>query len=194
MDTAVDAGPGTWRFRIVREKPAQGPEEERGLVGAARGGDRIAFGRLYDRYERMVHGILLAWAPPSDVDDLAQDVFLLALRKLETLRDAGAFGAWLARIARNRAADHHRRSPQTTELTEDIAGPGSDGGEARAALDAIRTLPEAYRETLMLRLVEGMTGPEIADRTGLTPDSVRVNLHRGMKQLREKLGRRTSDE
>jgi RNA polymerase sigma-70 factor (ECF subfamily) len=49
-------------------------------------------------------------------------------------------------------------------------------------------LPETYRETLLLRLVEGMTGPEIAARTGLTSGSVRVNLHRGMQQLREKLG------
>ena len=57
------------------------------------------------------------------------------------------------------------------------------------ALEAIRALPEAYRETLMLRLVEGLSGPEIATRTGLTPASVRVNLHRGMKLLREKLQR-----
>ena len=49
----------------------------------------------------------------------------------------------------------------------------------------IRGLPEAYRETLIMRLVEGMTGPEIAARTGLTPESVRVNLCRGMKMLRE---------
>ena len=48
----------------------------------------------------------------------------------------------------------------------------------------IRQLPEAYRETMILRLVEGMTGPEIAHRTGLTSDSVRVNLCRGMKMLR----------
>jgi RNA polymerase sigma-70 factor (ECF subfamily) len=52
----------------------------------------------------------------------------------------------------------------------------------------IRGLPEAYRETLILRLVEGMTGPEIAERAGLTAGSVRVNLHRGMQMLREKLG------
>ena len=57
-----------------------------------------------------------------------------------------------------------------------------------AVFSAIKDLPEAYRETLMLRLVEGMTGQEIADRTGLTAASVRVNLHRGMKLLREKLG------
>ena len=63
-----------------------------------------------------------------------------------------------------------------------------DRTDALAVLGVIRTLPEAYRETLVLRLVEGMTGPEIAARTGLTAASVRVNLHRGMKQLRERLG------
>ena len=57
-----------------------------------------------------------------------------------------------------------------------------------AVLAAIRRLPEAYRETLVLRLVEGLTGPEIAERTGLQPGSVRVNLHRGMQMLREALG------
>lgn len=55
-------------------------------------------------------------------------------------------------------------------------------------LEAIRSLPEAYREPLVLRLVEGLTGPEIAEKTGLTPGSVRVNLSRGMKRLRTSLG------
>ena len=55
-------------------------------------------------------------------------------------------------------------------------------------LDAIRRLPATYCETLMLRLVEGMTGPEIAVQTGLAPASVRVNLCRGMKLLRDELG------
>ena len=59
---------------------------------------------------------------------------------------------------------------------------------ARKLVDILRALPEAYRETLIMRLVEGMTGPEIAERTGLTPESVRVNLHRGMKLLRAELG------
>jgi RNA polymerase sigma-70 factor (ECF subfamily) len=65
------------------------------------------------------------------------------------------------------------------------SGAGDDGA---AILGVIRGLPEAYRETLILRLVEGLTGPEIAERTGLTAGSVRVNLHRGMQMLREKLG------
>jgi RNA polymerase sigma-70 factor (ECF subfamily) len=68
------------------------------------------------------------------------------------------------------------------------AASAPDRLEALAVLAAIRELPDAYRETLVLRLVEGMTGPEIAARTGLTAGSVRVNLHRGMKQLRERLG------
>ena len=59
---------------------------------------------------------------------------------------------------------------------------------AAAAVAAIQDLPEAYRETLAMRLVDGLSGPEIAEATGLTPDSVRVNLHRGFKLLRERLG------
>ena len=59
--------------------------------------------------------------------------------------------------------------------------------EAFEILELIQSLPEAYRETLVMRHVEGMTGPEIAERTGLTPESVRVNLCRGMKMLRELL-------
>ena len=164
-------------------------------VEAARAGDRAAFGRLYDDYGRMVHGILMARVPLSEVEDLVQDVFITAMRKLPSLRDVEKFGGWLATIARNRANDFHRKTPQTVELTDEAndsaRGQPSptthDNYDAAAALAAIRSLPEAYRETLILRLVEGMKGPEIAVRTGLTPGSVRVNLHRGMQLLREKL-------
>lgn len=164
------------------------PASDALLVAAARGGDRAAFGRLYERYGRMVHGILLARVPRYDVADLVHDVFLSALRQLGTLRDDGAFGGWLSTIARNRASDHLRSTPHETVIPEELAGEDPARSEGRWVLRAIRSLPEAYRETLILRLVEGMSGPEIAARTGLTPGSVRVNLHRGMKQLREKLG------
>jgi RNA polymerase sigma-70 factor (ECF subfamily) len=176
-------------------QPAIATEENRSseqsrLIEAVRQGDQDAFGRLYDLYAPMVHGVLLARVPVSDVDDLVQDVFLVALRKLSTLRDDNAFGGWLAMIARNRAMDFHRKKRETEELQETVAvkaEAGSDA-EARRVLEVIRELPESYSETLIMRLVEGMTGPEIALRTGLTPASVRVNLHRGMKLLREKLG------
>jgi RNA polymerase sigma-70 factor (ECF subfamily) len=164
------------------------PADHVALVLAAQQGDRAAFGVLYGAYGRMVHGLLLARVPRSDVDDLVQDVFLQALRRLASLREPAAFGGWLAMIARNQAIDHLRRTPKSEELMDDIAGAPSHEHEALSVLRMIQALPEAYRETLVLRLVEGMTGPEIAERCGLTEGSVRVNLHRGMKLLRERLG------
>ncbi len=160
------------------------------LVASVRAGDREAYGQLYDAYSRMVHGILLARVPYGEVDDLVQDVFLSALRKIDTLRDANLFGPWLAMITRNRAMDFHRRSRDTSELTDDLPATNTSAPEAEATevLNLIRLLPEAYREPLILRFVEGMTGPEIAERTGLAPASVRVNIHRGMKMLRKTLG------
>jgi RNA polymerase sigma-70 factor, ECF subfamily len=157
------------------------------LVDAARRGDRAAFGRLYELYGRMVHGVLLARVPASDIDDLVQEVFLKALRRLGTLREPRAFGAWIAVIARRAAADRARDRPDEVELGDHFAAPESKQDEARRVLRLIRTLPEAYREPLVLRLVEGMSGPEIAERTGLTAGSVRVNLHRGIAMLRARL-------
>jgi len=183
-------GAGLWYHHAVTER-FTGPPDDAALVAAARHGDRDAFGRLYLQYARMVHGILLARVPHDEVDDLAHDVFLLAMRRLDSLRDDAAFGGWLAMIARNRANDYHRRLPETAALHERDARRDPADAEAALALGAIRELPEAYRETLILRLVEGMTGPEIAARTGLTPGSVRVNLHRGMEQLRARLRKGT---
>ena len=158
------------------------------VVEAARRGDRRAFGALFAQYAPMVHGILLSRVPREQADDLVQDVFVAAIERLSGLREASAFGGWLASITRNRAIDYLRTRRETTELPDDLAQPPRDTSEAEQVLEVIRTLPEAYRETLVLRLVEGMSGPEIAVRVGITADSVRVNLHRGMKLLKEKLG------
>src|SRR5207237_4862101 len=98
------------------------------------------------------------------------------------------FGGWIAAIARNRATDHMRRRREHEELPPDLPGGEPIEAETLIVLDAVRRLPDAYRETLLMRLVEGMSGQEIADRTGLSAGSVRVNLHRGMKLLRERLG------
>lgn len=186
METAIGLFQGVRQSRPASEPEARGIAVDIDLVAAARLGDRNAFGQLYTRFAPMIHGILLARVPRHDADDLVQDVFLTALRQLHTLRRDGAFPAWLAMIARNRARDHHRRARATGVLSEEIAARNGHERDAGAVLAIIRSLPEAYCEPLILRLVEGMTGEEIAARTGLTPASVRVNLHRGMKQLREK--------
>jgi RNA polymerase sigma-70 factor (ECF subfamily) len=94
------------------------------------------------------------------------------------------------------AKDYYRQPRIQIECADDwsaadlSATPDEQDQVNKAAeiLRTVRSLPEAYRETLILRLVEGMTGPEIAAKTGLSHGSVRVNLNRGMHQLREKLG------
>ena len=157
-------------------------------IRAVAAGDQDAFARLHADYVRMVHAILLGRVPRRDVDDLVQDVFLVAYTRIRDLRDPAAFGGWIATIARNRATDYLRQTREQVELPDELPGGDPIEAETFAVLEAVRTLPEAYRETLLMRLVEGMSGQEIADRTGLSAGSVRVNLHRGMKLLREKLG------
>ena len=171
----------------ARAGSADVPEEVR-LVDRIRSGDREAFTELYRMFAPMVHGIVLARVPHDEVQDIVQDVFFTAYNRLDALREKAALGAWLASIARNRAAEFYRQSKPTEELTEEIHGTSRPQAEANEIMSAIRSLPDAYRETLVLRLVEGMTGAEIAERTGLKPESVRVNLHRGMELLRQKLG------
>lgn len=170
------------------------PLEEPDGLAAAREGDRQAFGKLFLRYAPMVHGVLLAQLPRADADDLMQDVFITALERISTLQDASKLGAWLAMIARNRVIDQHRAKPKLglvpVPATHTSQPPRAEAGQV---LEIIRTLPEAYREPLVLRLVEGLTGPEIAEQVGLTPESVRVNLFRGMKLLRERLGMTPGD-
>lgn len=161
--------------------------EAAALVRAAQNGDRAAFGALYRQYERLVHGILLAHVSPDDAEDLMQDVFVKVMERLPTLREPAAFGGWLMAITRRTAIDYGRGKKFMMEIREYPAGGAQESGEAFAVLEVIQHLPESYRETLILRLVEGMTGPEIAARTGLTPESVRVNLCRGMKLLRARL-------
>ena len=89
----------------MKEGSASDARDDALLVESAKAGDRAAFGLLYERYARMVHGVLAARVPMGDADDLVQDVFVMALRRLSSLRDAARFGGWLAAIARNRVSD-----------------------------------------------------------------------------------------
>ena len=188
MGHAADAAVVLPMLTVAARTAAAGDADAARDVLAARAGDHDAFARVYGAYGRMVRAILLGRVPRHDVDDLLQDVFLAAYTRLRELRDPAAFGGWIATIARNRATDHLRQARPLDELPPELPGGDAIEAETLAVLDAVRRLPEAYRETLLMRLVEGMSGAEIADRTGLSAGSVRVNLHRGMKLLRERLG------
>src|SRR5882672_8257431 len=116
----------------VKEQFASEISDDAMWVTAARDGDRAAFGQLYERYARIVHGVLLSKVPVADVDDLVQDVFIRALRRLSTLRETASFGAWLAAIARNVANDYHRRSVPEEPLTDEASDQQMQCGTACA--------------------------------------------------------------
>ena len=132
------------------------------------------------------------WAAPAGMVRLAPDLEARKRRPATgtPLRFSTSCDADQA-VARRRAIDHHRRKRPGGADADDVGRDPAPTSEAEEALVAIRALPEAYRETMMMRLVEGLTGPEIANLTGMTPESVRVNLCRGMKLLRERLGEAT---
>ncbi len=161
------------------------------LARAAQGGDRAAYGQLYARMRGAAHAVILSRVPASEAADVMQEVFVTAWIKLPELREPAAFPGWVLEIARRRAASDRPRRRATSSVEEraleEAAVSPVPGAEAREALGAILALPEAYRETMLMRLVHGMSGPEIAEATGLSADSVRVKLCRGMKLLRAEL-------
>jgi RNA polymerase sigma-70 factor (ECF subfamily) len=170
------------------QRMAAGDEDT--LLRAAGRGDPDACGELYRRFAGVIHGIALAHVGVQEAEDVVQEAFVSIYGGIGSVRGGAALAAWVCTVARNAAIDHlrrRRRRPVHEPLGE-IPSNGLDaaGEESRAALvlAQLQRLPVAYRETLALRFVEGLTGPEIASRTGMTHGSVRVNLCRGMALLR----------
>lgn len=176
---------------MAGDRDAQWTEQ----VLAAQRGDRAAWAALYAGFARTVHAIALAHVGSQGADDVTQEVFCAVFASLSSLREPAAFPGFLCAAARNEARDHLRRRRRAPMVvgTDDLTAAGSpvvtaeQHELAERVLATIRALPEAYHETLVLRLVGGLSGQEIAERTGMTHGSVRVNLTRGMQLLRPKL-------
>ena len=163
------------------------------LVERAQAGEARAFAVLYQRFARAVHAVALAKLAAADAHDVVQDVFAQAHQQLGELREPAAFPGWIMTLARRRAIDaqrleiSRRRRHDGEPASQATAPHPALALDAHRALTAIRALPESYAEILLMRLVEDLDGYEIAERTGLTPGSVRVTLHRGMTMLRAAL-------
>lgn len=171
-------------------RPPIDPAEVSAQVRAAVAGSQAAYSWLYRHYAPLVHAIHLGRVPRAQAEELTQDTFAIAFARLPQLREQARFGPWVAVIARRSWPPRSwiDAASESVDGVQDPAAGPETAADAERVLRAVRALPEAYREPLLLRLVEGMSGPEIAALTGLTPASVRVNLHRGMARLRAALG------
>ena len=161
-------------------------------------GDGRAFERLYRRHSRRVFNLCLRMVRDAgEAEDLAQEVFLLLLRKVGTFRGRAAFTTWLHRLTVNRVLMHLRTRLLVPVLPEAVAAVGSAGSiggavgpgriaapDRRLALErAIGQLPDGYRAVLLLYDVEGLGHEEIARELGVSVGTSKSQLHKARRRI-----------
>jgi RNA polymerase sigma-70 factor (ECF subfamily) len=177
-----------------------GGDAETADVALAASGDGRAFERLYRVHVARVHSLARRMIGPDHADDVAQDVFVRAWRKLSTFRGEAAFGTWLHRLAVNvilarrttLGTERARYDDSEHALTVAASRPGAGGGGGlELSLDfeeAIRRLPDGARQVFVLHDIEGYRHDEIADMLGIVPGTSKSQLHHARMALRKHLG------
>jgi RNA polymerase sigma-70 factor (ECF subfamily) len=179
---------------------SQGAPSDEVLLAAARKGDKEALETLLGRHEPQVYRFGMKMCrDPEDAKDVLQDTLFAMARGVRDFRGASSISTWLYTIARSFCIKKRRRSqfapdeerPLDTEADQ-LAAPGAEPDEAlagkqveRALERAIAALDPAYREVLVLRDVEGLTAPEVAEVLGLNVRAVKSRLHRARLAVRE---------
>jgi RNA polymerase sigma-70 factor (ECF subfamily) len=177
-------------------------ESDLDLVRRSRGGDRAAFEELVRRCARLVFArIYLESGDSQRTEDLVQETFLHAWKRIRDLEDPAGFRAWLNAIAHRVVVDAVRRDLRkkrsTMRLVRDDISELADGGKTpqqnaeaqeqrQRVLSVLRGMPEEYRIPLMLRYLGGADYDTIARQLALSNGSLRGLLQRGMKMLRER--------
>lgn len=164
------------------------------LIDLVRQGELDAFGKLVNRYQRLVRSVALrVLADRHLADDVTQETFLVAFETLDSLRNVGKFGAWLAGIARNQAARTVRtlsRSPALAPEMESCADRNGQLSEpSRRLLELVDRLPDHERVVIGLRYFEGHSVQEIARITGRPLGTVTKQLSRAHGRLRTQLSK-----
>lgn len=167
---------------------------DRVLVLRCQAGDEGAFAELVGRYAARLRYYLRRLLDTTDTDDVLQELWLDVFRGLPRLADAGAFPAWLYRVARARALRSRRGRPPPQALPE---GDWAEEPEERLLADdaagvhaALAELPPEQREVVILRFLEGMSYDDIARVTDSPLGTVRSRLHYAKIALRHILERR----
>jgi RNA polymerase sigma-70 factor (ECF subfamily) len=169
--------------------------DEATLVARARDRDVGAFETLVRRYERRIYLLCLRMlnGANAEAEDVTQEVFLTAWRRLPDIEQDGAFGGWLYRTATNRCLNILRRRRPTTELDDRTTPAGTDEPERSAqnaqAMDALAKalaqLPDQQRACWLLREVHGRSYEEIAQLVDATTGAVRGRIARARIELAE---------
>ena len=173
---------------------------EKDLVRRALGGDVAAFEQLYRENERRVFALCLRMSSDASLaEELTQDVFVRAWRKLDSFRGDSAFSSWLYPIAVNTALSERRARVRRTSrvfTTDDLTAfekapeERRAGPEARFDLEAaMKGLPPGARSVFVLHDVEGLKHQEIAEKMGIAVGTSKAQLHRARALLREALRR-----
>ena len=182
--------------RIAMREDEDRRATELRLVRQAQAGDLVAFERLYRENERKVFGLCFRLSSdPALAEELTQEVFVRAWRKLSSFRGESAFSSWLYPLTVNVALSERRsrrRRDARIVVTEDPASleraPRTPAPEAGFDLEkAMAALPPGARAVFVLHDVEGRTHEEIAQLLGLAPGTSKAQLHRARRLLREAL-------
>lgn len=171
-------------------------EDDRQAIAACQQGEREAFDRLVERYQRDVYRICYRYVNNhQDANDMAQDVFLKAYRAIGRFRGDSSFSTWLYRIAVNTCLNFRaaRRPPQD-ELSEQIPDRGASASErlheaeqSAWVREAVARLPEKQRATLILKIYQDLTHEEVAGILGSTVGTVKANLFHALANLKKLL-------
>jgi RNA polymerase sigma-70 factor (ECF subfamily) len=167
-------------------------------VDRARAGDRAAFDGLYAEHVGHVYAVCLRMTADAErADQLTQDAFVRAWRSLATFRGQSAFSSWLHRLAVNVVLEDERRTRRRERRVMIVADlelndAPTRGGDADAGFDlerAIASLPEGARRALVLHDIEGYRHEDIAGMLGVAVGTVKAQLHRARRLMRERLSR-----
>ena len=148
---------------------------------------------LVRKYASAVLGLCIAHTKNfHDSEDIMQEVFLKAFKKIHTLRDPDRFRPWLMQIARRMCIDYHRKRPAAQAMPENLPASSGAGAEQTERLyEAISKLPDGYREPITLYYLDGRNCAGVAKALGLSEDAVRSRLVRARLRLHEILSEDT---
>jgi RNA polymerase sigma-70 factor, ECF subfamily len=184
-------------IQAVKPVTAELDSEAARLVRRAQNDDPDAFDELYEQTVGRVYAICLRMsANRADAERLTQDVFVRAWQRLKTFRGESAFSSWLHRLAVNvvledsrgtRRRDAHHVIAPADDYFESVGGRAAQDDDRMDLERAIASLPPGARHVLILHDIEGYKHEEIARMTGTTVGSVKAQLHRARKLMRERL-------